>query len=218
VTAAEYIAQAILRNSQNDGDTLAEPDPELLGVLTLQFYDYYQMATGRNPYVFATQAVLSYSSGGWTIPADAETVVALQRPGGSEVVVVPVDDLQAESGKAAVYRLGRRYFSAGNAADPPANTNLICIYTVIPPTFADLTDEPPTEWPTQFDPMVVNDLALFLAEKDERDTEAARRKAEQERWQARFMAWLTRPELNARTRFGSPRLVPTPATQPFGTG
>lgn len=218
MTAAEYIAQAILRNSQNDGDTLAEPDPELLAVLTLLFYDYYQLATGRNPYVFAKQVVLSYTAGGWTIPADAETVVMLQRPGGAEVVVVPIDDLEAEKGKPAVYRLGRRYFSAGNAADPPANTNLLCIHTVIPPTFADLSDSPPTEWPTQFDPMVVNDLALMLAEKDERDVETGRRDKLQERWQARFMAWLSRPELNARTRFGSPRLVPTPATQPFGTG
>jgi hypothetical protein len=216
MNAGEYIDRAIARSYQNQSGILADAAPELLAELDLQFADYYQFAAGINPYVFCVRVAQPWSTDSWLIPADADTVVELERPGGAKVIVVPLEDRTAEATEACVFRVGRRYYPAGNSTDPPAGSSLVMYYTTIPPLFADLTTTVPIEWPTQFDSMVVNDLALHLASKDGRASEVDRGTARQQQWQARFAAWLQRPELNRRARFDVPRLVPTTAVQAFG--
>ncbi len=223
MNANDYIAQAIAQSYDNRPTVLTAEDPELLVQLSLLFQGYYRIAAKENPGALATNAVLTWNSTGWTIPADVDTTIRLERTNGVEVVVVPLEDRAAEPSVGAVYRLGRRYLPAGNSNDP-SSLNLVIYYASIGPTFTAGTDEPGAEWPVQFDMMVVLDLAAYMARKDGRAQDYDALMAGNSSlpgvmsWRADFMRWCQTPDLNIRRRFGAPTVVPTPAVRPVGVG
>lgn len=209
MTAAEYIAAAVARSYRNRGEVLADAALELLGVLSRLFVQYYATAAGLNPAVFATQAVVAFDGQGWPVPADADTVIRLERTGGAEVVVVPLEQRQSEPSEAAVYRMGPRYYGAGNPNDP-VDGPLVVYYTQRPPAFTALSTPAPAGWPLHFDEMVVVDLAAWLAKKDGRADDVALLEREQGAWAALYREWLSRETLGTVRAFGQPTLVPSP--------
>lgn len=215
-TAQQYCTAALLRSYQNRDNVLSIDSPQLLVVLDRLFADYYQFAVAENPFVFAARVALVWSVDSWAIPAECDTGVQLELNDGTLVFVVPIDDREIEPDEPSVFRVARRYYPiAGHNGGPVNAAGLIQTYAMIAPSFPLLTTTPPVEWPTQFDPMVVCDLAMYLAEIDGRESEVARLNVESQGWQSRFRSWLGRPELNVRRRF-TPKMVPTPNVTPMG--
>lgn len=217
--AQDYITQAVAQSYDNRPDVLFDGGTELLVQLGLIFAKYYRIAAKQNPGALSTTAVLTWSAGGWDIPAGIDTVIRLEPSGfpDTEVVVVPIEDRRADPTAVCVYRLGRRYRPAGNATDP-SNQNLLAYYASVGPTFTTLTDATGPEWPVQFDPMVIYAVAAFLAAKDSRVNDAGALVSLATEWEADYRAWLQTPDLNVRRRFGLPTQIPTPAVRAEGTG
>lgn len=214
--AQGYIAAAVARSYRNRGDVLADPTTELLGVLTRLFFGYYAEAADQNPAVFASRVLVPWdTSGYWSAPADQYALYELEMPTGAKVYVVPFNDTQAEPSEAAVYRLGTKYYPAGNPNDP-VNVTLTFTYQPVPPTFALLTDTPPADWPAQFDERVIVDLATYLAEKDGRPEDIEAMQGEAQKWKGLFSRWLAIADVNTVRRFSIPTQVPTPQVQPVG--
>jgi hypothetical protein len=219
VNAGDYITQAVAQSYNNRPDVLADGGTELLVQLQLIFAKYYRLAAKQNPGALSAQAVLAWDTtiSGWTIPATIDTTLRLELASSpdDEVIVVPLEDRRADPSAAAVIRLGRLYKPAGNANDP-VNVNLVAYYAAVGPSFADLTTAPGTEWPVQFDGMIVAQLAGFLAKKDGRTDDARAALAEAGDWRTDFISWVQTPDLNVRRRFGMPMAIPTPAVAPTG--
>jgi hypothetical protein len=212
--AGDVIAQAVLQSYDNR-PTVLEAEPELLVQLGLAFAGYYRIVTKENPSLFAEQLALTWSINGWDIPDNVDTVIRLERSNGVEVVVVPLEDRSAEPSVGAVYRLGRRYYPAGNTNDP-TNQTLTAYIAPVAPEFVALSDPLPSVWPTQFNRMPILELAAFLASKDGRADDAQRFNSALLQWQLDFVRWCQTPDLPIRRRFGAPTIVPTSATRPVG--
>lgn len=209
MTAAEYIAQAVARSYRNRGEVLADDATELLLQLSLQFRGYFGLAAGLNPAVFGRQALLAWDAGNgrWNLPADCDTIYLLEQ-NGAEVFLVPFRDRAAEPSEPCVYQLGRALYKAGQSTDP--NSAALTIwYAAVPADFTLVTDSPPAEWVPQYDQMVVDELALWLATKDGRADDIAALAPSVGRWMEEFTAWLGRQGVPLIQRFGMPTTVPT---------
>lgn len=216
MTAAEYIQAAVARSYRNMGDVGADPTTELLGVLSRLFASYYAEAADQNPAVMATLSVVPWNVlGYWEMPSDQYALYELRTASNVKVVVVPFDDRAAEPSEAAVYRLGVKYYPAGNPNDP-TNVALQFTYQPVPPTFALETDAAPPEWPLQFDERVIVDLAVYLAEKDGRPEDVAAMQAEAAKWRSLYDRWLSIADVNTVRRFSVPQQVPTAQVVPVG--
>lgn len=210
-----YISAAIARSYRNRGDAMASTE-EYLGVLTRQFYGYYADAADQNPAVFAKRVLVPWNvSGYWEAPTDQYALYELTMPTGATVYVVPFNQRDAEPSEACVYRLGSVYYPAGNPNDP-VNVNLTWTYQPVPPTFTALADEPPSEWPEQFDERVIVDLAQYLAEKDGRTDDIQTMSAEAGKWRQLWDRWLGVADTNTVRKYGMPEQVPTSQVQPIG--
>lgn len=213
MNANGYITAAVARSFRNMGDAAASPQ-ELLGVLSRLFAGYYGEAADQNPAVFARRTVNIWTGTGWDAPLDQYAVYRITW-NGVPVVIVPFDDPQADTSVPAIYRLGSQYFPAGNPNDP-VGTNLIWFYQPVPPAFASVLDDPPTEWPQQFDERVICDLATYLAEKDGRPDDLAAMQREAAKWASLYSQWLAIADVNTVRRFSLPTQVPTPSVKPIG--
>lgn len=193
----------------------AASEAEMLGVLTRLFYGYYADASDQNPAVFAKKAVVAWDVGGfWNMPSDQDILYMLTA-NGIPIVVVPFQDTGAEPSVGAVYRLASKYYPAGNANDP-SNVPLVFTYQPVPAAFAAINDSAPSDWPEQFDEMVITDLATYLAEKDGRPQDAQAMAGEASKWRALYRRWLVLADVNTVRRFSVPQQVPTPQVQPIG--
>lgn len=192
--AQDYITRALARSYRNRGEVLAPAATEMLEQLSLLFVEYYGLAAGLNPSIFARQAVLAWNGAGWTIPADSDTMSVIRTNQGQDVTVVAIDNLDAEPSRPCIYRLGKAYFPAGQPNDP-VNTPLTVFYTVIPADFADLNAAPGVEWAAQFDQAIIVELALWLSGKDGRADEIAELTTIRDRWKGQFTEWCSRESL-----------------------
>lgn len=216
MTAAEYIAAAVARSYRNMGDVSADPTTELLGVLSRLFAGYYAEAADQNPAVMGKLAVVPWNVAGyWAMPSDQYALYELRTATNVKVYVVPFDDRAAETSEAAVYRLGVRYYPAGNPNDP-TNVALQFTYQPVPPQFVATGDSPPAEWPLQFDERVIVDLAVYLAEKDGRPEDIAAMQGEAAKWKLLYDRWLGIADVNTVRRFSVPQQVPTAQVVPIG--
>src|SRR5690606_33273672 len=134
--AQDYIAAAIARSYLNRGEVLAQAQTEMLVRLSQQFRHYYAQAAESEDSVFAQVAILPFltSPSRWEVPADCDTVHAIEQ-GDVAVFVVPYRDRRdAEPSEACVYRLGVQLRPVGNSTDPN-QTALTILYTPVPSDF-----------------------------------------------------------------------------------
>lgn len=182
----------------------------------------FQFAARVNPLYFSDQVDVALTSGAWSRPTNAEAVFRLEGRGAAttpnitgEVLVVPYDDRAAFVGQPAVYRLGTRFFSAGNTGDPTAG-ELRIFYARRPAplsTFASLTD---AAFPDEFLPIFHYEVAAFNARADGgRDGELQEMVAERNRHIALFEQFLEHETLNETRRFGELRRFPVEQRAPL---
>lgn len=196
-TCLALIQAAYARNSWNDVDAIAS-DPELIGVINRLVKGVYDLAAERNPLYFAaSSAPVAPSGSRWAVPESARTVVEARTVAGARVWIVEFTDRESQNAP-RVYRLGRYFYSVGEAGDPDAAADSLVFYYSIRHPNLDVTlpadDAANTldaSWVGDYDDLLVVPLARYLAVKDNRGpVELQALDAELKEWQARFVAEL----------------------------
>lgn len=182
----------------------------------------FTFAARVNTTFFSTQTDVSFNSGGWARPADAESVFRLEGLGASttpntsgEILVVPYDDRAAFAGQPSVYRIGQRFYGAGNSGDPTGGS-LRIFYARRPSALAAFTDVLDPMWPEQFNGILEYEVAAFTARSDGgRDGEVAEMAAERNRQILLFEAFLEHETAHETRRFGEIRWTATERREPL---
>lgn len=169
-TAQQLIEAAYARSTANDAGKLAT-DAELIGQLDRTYQRLYALlavAAGDNA---LTSVALSPSGSpaSAALPTDVIDVVRVERASdGAKVNLIPA----AEKDRAwhlapAVYRQGQSLISRGKTGDPVGGTALTAYVLDAPASLTSLNSTLDPRWPHRFDSLLVLDLALYLADKDD---------------------------------------------------
>ena len=221
-TPQDILNAAYAKSEKNMPGTIATESTELLQLVIRAMRGLYAFAARVNPIHFAESAAVVLAAGKWARPATAESIWRIEggaatvpvMAAGTEVVVVPVDDKLAESGKPAVYEFGQAFYSAGNASDPTSGT-LTFFYSKRPTDPATLSAALDAMWVEQFNELLVLEVAIYLALKDGRADEAAALRAERDREAQLFIAFLEHSTANTRRRYGHIRRINTQTLVPL---
>lgn len=195
-TPQELMEAAYAKSQKNNPGQLATESTELFQLVIRMLRKFYSIAARVNPTYFAATSTVSPPGAAtpWDRPEGAESVFRIEESG-AEVVVVPFDHRDAESGKPAVYRFGKQYYTAGNASDPdPATDSLVFWYSKRPTDPTDYTSPVDADWEEQFNELVILEIALYLAIKDAgstgRDIEIAQLADDRDRQLRMFILFL----------------------------
>ena len=222
-TVQEIVLAAQGRSSRNRGQQIAADSLELLDVVRRAVRACFAVAARLNPLYFGKISTVALADFKWAWPADLEAFLRVEHDG-LEAAVVPFDDRQAERTRPAIYYFGRSFYPAGNAGDPAAGS-LTYYYArrpVDPANFAAAVDP---EFPEAYVQLLIDEVALYLALKDDRGGEYERLVADRDRWLALFAAHLehvtgvveTRRKGGVRTIISN-TLVPLGSLFQGGTG
>lgn len=204
ITPRDLIEAAYAKSTKNAPGTIATESTELLNLVNRMVRKFYIIAARVNPVYFAstTQVAAPGAATPWDRPEGAESIFRIES-GGSEVVVVPFDDRTAEEGIAAVYRIGKQFYEAGNANDPdPSSDALDFWFSKRPTDAANLDATLDSSWEEQFNEMLVLELAIYLANKDGRADEIGMLVKDRDEWLRMFILFLEHETANERRRFG----------------
>lgn len=225
-TPRDILNGAYGKSTKNKPGTIATEATELLQVVIRAMRGLYAAAARVNPYFFAESLDVTLVSGAWPRPELAEAVARIERTGtttggtgaaGDRVVVVPFHDRKAEPGFGAVYTFGQRYFSAGNVNDPTGG-DLKFFYAKRPTSPADLDTVLDALWREEFNELLMLEVAIYLAIKDERDGEVPGLTIDRNRWLSGFVAHLEHETLDVRHRFGHVHRINTATIMPLLAG
>lgn len=197
----DIIVSAIARSTMNRQDILAN-NTEMLRVFGASILGAYSIASEVNPEFFASAVSVNYVAPGWARPADAEAVFRIELASGAEVAVVPYDDQLAEPLVPSVYSLGQIFRPTGNTNGPTIADSLRFFYSRVPTIPATVDTDFEAAWPSQFNPLLIEDIAAYLALKDGRMDEARSLADERNRWLVLYVKYLEHETLNLRRRFG----------------
>lgn len=201
-TYNQILAAAYGRSSKNIPGKIATDATELLNLIWRALAGLYSFAADINPEFFGVTSQVQFANGGWPRPAGAEAVWRIETLAGLEVVTVRRSDLKAELGMPALYKLGQKWYSAGNPLDP-TNADLIFFYSKQPTVPALLTDVIDATWPETYNPLLIDETALWLAIKDGRQDEVGEIKESRDNWLKLFSAFLDHETMNEVRRMGT---------------
>jgi hypothetical protein len=201
-TYNQILAAAYGRSSKNIPGKIATDAVELLTLIYRSLAGLYSFAADINPQFFGVTSQVVFAAGGWARPVGAESVWRIETLAGLEVVTVPIDDRKAELGKPALYRLGQKFFSAGNPLDPTA-ADLVFWYSKTPTVPALLTDVIDATWPETYNPLLIDETALWLGIKDGRAEELGEIKESRDNWLNLFSEFLIHETVNEVRRMGT---------------
>lgn len=217
MTPAEMFASAYGRNRKNQPGKITTA-PEILAIFNRVFPTFWTIGARVNPSFFGKILAVSHGAesgiSAWCRPDDAELVYLIDNPEGEQVIVVPLEEPDADPSRPAVYEWGQCYYPAGNALDPAAEDDLTFWYSKIPDFVTDETAELERQWPSQFDELVILEIALVLALKDERYDEVGTLRDDRDAWLRRYIAHLEHATVGtvrsqgAAQRFQGPTVVP----------
>jgi hypothetical protein len=225
-TPREIFDAAYSTSKLNQPGTTASETGELLPLLNRSLRGLFAEAARVNRKIFATRATVAYATDGWPRPTGAEMILRIEAgagmtaPGGAiatgtQIIEVPFDQRNAEPGKPSIYALGQRYYTAGTTMDPTGGS-LVFFYSARPATVSTLTSQMDALWPTQFDSLLVLDVAVYLARKDggeRRMAELAAFGEEYQREHARFIQWLEHESLTEVKMYGHYNRINPPGVQ-----
>lgn len=188
-TPLEIIASGMARSARFNNQQLALAD-ELVDVVRRQVRAAFAVAARINPFYYLSEETVAFDTDHWPWPDDVEAFVRLEITAtGTEVVVVPFDDRQAETVRAAVYARGAQFRSAGNPLDPTSG-DLTMFYTPRPVDPATGSDPIDARFPEAYLDLFYNDIALYLAVKTGRADDIATFTTERDRWLMLYIAHL----------------------------
>lgn len=198
----DIINAAYAKSLKNRPGAIASESGELLQLVIRAMRGLYAFGARVNPLFFGESAPVNFAAGGWARPATAEAIFRIELATGAEVALVPFDDRQAEPGMPAVYEFGQKFMPASNLAPNPQNGALTFYYSKRPTDPADLDSNVDATWPEQFNELMILEVAIYLALKDERAGEVQGLTQSRDRWANLFVAFLEHESMNERRRFG----------------
>lgn len=217
MTPNELITAALAKSRKNQPGIIASP-AEAFATFERIFPVFWTIGARVNPSFYGATVALEDDNEsvptGWLRPADAEMVVELRDAGGDEVIVVPFDELDADPFRPAVYEWGQVYYPAGNANDPTAGATITAWYSRQPDLTLGADEEVDELWPANFDELLVLELAIVFALKDDRNAEVTQLKADRDTWLRRYVAHLEHQTISvvrsqaAAQRWQGPTWVP----------
>lgn len=206
----DILVQALPRSGRNRPDAIATAATELRLVVARSLRALFVVGARKNPAYFSDTLNVTGVSGIFIRPPDAEAVWLIETAGGVACVVVPYAERMEVWGKPRLYRMNRNYRTVGGAGDPAANAVLTFTYVrraYEPPTLSDPID---SYFPEQFVPLLVEEVALYLALKDGRDAEAQQLRPERDAWLALYLAHLEHETMNEERVYHPPRFTDLP--------
>lgn len=152
-----------------------------------------------NPEFFGARKAVEFNNG-WLRPPEAELIYWIELPDGQQVVPVTHADRKAEEGLPAVYRLGQRFYGAGNPLDPTAG-ELVFLYARRPEKPASVDAEIDPIFPDGYDDLLKHEVAVDLAVKDGRADDLAALVPQRDRWIGLYSAFLEHETIGERRRY-----------------
>lgn len=168
-TAQALIEAAYSRSTANDAGKLAS-DAELLGRLNRVFQGLYALAARQRPDEFLAALVLTIggSPAFAILPSDQIEIRRIQNASGAKVHLIPTREVDRSWHIApSVYRVGLALTSRGRVGDPIPGDVLTLWVLDAPATLVTLATLIDLRFPTRHHEILANDLALYLATKDE---------------------------------------------------
>lgn len=217
-TVQDVVDGAIPRSKKNVSGIISDAPTELVNLVTRAHRGLYSVAARVNPTYFAMTADQAFSTDHWPYPDDAECLFRLEQPDGTEVIVVPVADRAADAARPAVYFLGKKFYSAGNANDPTSG-NLTMYYAYAPAAYAALADTLDGLWDEAYNELLELEVAIYLAIKDvssNRVAELGALKEERDDWARRFIMHLEHAVTPEVRRFANLQVFNSPSLVPLG--
>jgi len=208
-TCQDILTQAIPRSAKNRGDALADPASELRLVVGRALRTFFTIGARLNPERFGARAEVENLNGVWARPEDADLLYHIEVVESTlEAIVVPYNERAVEVGKPRLIREGSVYRTAGGTGDPVGSDSLLMLYArfaIIPVSLAATLD---ALWPTAFDGLLVDEVALYLALKDNRIEEMGPVQASRDEWLRLYLAHLEHDTSGVARRF-----LPEPSGQ-----
>ena len=228
VTPRDLIQAAYATSLKNQPALIANEATELLGVVNRSLKAFFHISIQFDPTYFGASVSVAESSGTWTEPEDVASIFYLEQDSNKkEVVVVLIEEQNAEPDSPAVFSLGRVLHAASGGGQVPAG-NVTMYYTKEAADAANLDAAVDALWDEAHNEFMVQEVALYLSIKDGRTEEfsglLARRNAEL----ARFISKLEyhyqtvrtqfplRREINSQSFVGPTDLLSGPATPQRG--
>lgn len=191
---------AIPRSKLNLASDFVSQNTELLQYLVRAMRGVFAFAARINPYYFGATKEQAHGESGWPMPEDAESVHLIQGtgaanvPDGERVWIVPFDDPEAMQSRPSVFFHGRAFHATGNAADPSSDEVLRMFYSRLPIVPDDVDQPIDPLWCEQYNELLVLEIAIYLAIKDNdsgrRSQELAELRMERNSWARLFAAHL----------------------------
>lgn len=230
-TLKDLIEAAYSRSTFNDPDKLAT-DYELIGVVDRRIKALYALAARHNPYYFGKKsAAVTYDGGvtGWPRPGDAELVAHVESGGAvggavaanKEISITSFEDREGEM-PPRVYQFGTAYYTVGAAGDPNSTDTMVFFYSrrhkdLSPNQATDSTANTlETDWPEQFNDLIVLHVAKYLATKDGRSEEVQLLSVEEQSLLQTFIMHLEHVNYGVKSRWGQRARVVSPRIHSTG--
>jgi hypothetical protein len=218
MTPQDYLNLAYSKSKKNQPGKIVAETTEGLDIVNRVIRMFCQIGVRVNPSWFMDEEDVAYaeeestSGPGWPRPADAEAVVKITMDDGTEVVVVPWDDVIADSGKPAVVRRAQSYRPAGNSMDPGTDEVLTFMFVKRPYDAAATDEEVDPIFPEAYAELVAYEVAAVMALKDARKDELPDLARERDNWLRMYIAFLQHETMNEvrrwDTRFNLPSTSP----------
>lgn len=216
-TTVRTIVEAALGLSlRNRRTTIANEEVELVLAVQRLLNEVFGDAATAYPEYFGYKDTVTYSGaiGGWARPTSALAVYRIEKLDGTEVVVVSDRDRDAARFDPSLVERGRVFYS-GASAGSPTTENLVFYFARRPVVLSlgsgALDQNIDSAFPDEFAAVLVYGLAIYLAQKDQRDGEIPLLAEQYQTWRSLWRQSLREATLNTRHRF-APRSVDTPST------
>ena len=231
MTLISDIANAALARNRKNQPGIIATDTELLNAFRRIYPVFWTIGARVNPSFFGMSETLEENAEsdptGWLRPADAELIYLIEFTSiparltddieDPEIAVVPRNERNADPWTPALYEWGQEFFAAGNDFDPAVGDEITIWFSKKPEDHDDIGDELDPLWPTNFDELLVLELALYLAHKDERDTEETLLRQDRDVWLRRFIAHLEHATVPHRRSTGTAQRFTAPTQVPLNT-
>ena len=168
-TPQEILEAAYATSLRNQPTIIADEPSELLAVVNRRLKAIYTISIRFDPTYFGASASVPLATGAYAEPEDAGSIFYMEQDSdGAEVVVVLIDEKDADPMKLCLYALGRSLWPAGTN-DPTGNITMY--YTKEAATAATLGTTLDATWDEAHNDLLIQEVALFLAIKDGRAEE-----------------------------------------------
>jgi hypothetical protein len=202
-TGQDIVNGALAKSSKNEPTNFSPA--EQIRRVNDRLNGLYEFAARVNPGFFAEIDNVAEAAGTWPRPEEGLAIARMeQNSDGAEIVVVPLDDQQAEPSKLSVFEWAQVFTAITNSAGTPSGS--VDFYQAKRPALiTNLTpDTLDPQWREDFNELLQLEVAIEFANKDGRQQEETPALiADRNSWLLRFVSFLQHSTGNLRRRKGN---------------